>query len=167
MTPSHPLYKEPAETELVVVGKYRQTDREIRLRADAAAALHSLIAQARAAGAAIIPISGFRTVAYQKSLFQRAVVKYGSEDAAVRWVARPGHSEHQTGLAVDLGEEDSPACDVEPQFEETHSFRWLQTNAARFDFELSYPRYNPRGVNYEPWHWRFIGTPEAKQILQR
>ncbi len=167
MTPSHPLYKEPAETELVVVGMYRQTDREIKLRADAAGALLGLMTQARAVGVAIIPISGFRTVAYQESLFRKAVTKYGSEDAAVRWVGRPGHSEHHTGLVVDLGEEKSPACDVEPQFEKTHAFRWLQTNAAHFGFELSYPPDNPRGVHYEPWHWRFIGTPEAKQIFQR
>jgi LAS superfamily LD-carboxypeptidase LdcB len=167
MTQGRPLYNEPAETELVVVGKYRQTSREVKLRADAAAALHNLMTQARAAGVAVIPISGFRTVAYQESLFRKAVAKYASEDAAVRWVGRPGHSEHHTGLVVDLGEEESPACDVEPQFEETRSFRWLQTNAAHFGFELSYPRDNPRGVHYEPWHWRFIGTSEAKQILRR
>ena len=167
MTPSHPLYKEPAETELVVVGKYRQTDREVKLRAEAAEALLGLMTQARAAGVAIIPISGFRTIAYQESLFQRAVVKYGSEDAAVRWVGRPGHSEHHTGLVVDLGDEDDPTCDVEPPFEETPAFHWLQDNAARFGFELSFPRNNPRGVNYEPWHWRFVGTPKTKQIFQK
>jgi zinc D-Ala-D-Ala carboxypeptidase len=167
MTPGHPLYNEPPETELVVVGKYRQTGREVKLRADAAAALHNLMIQARASGVAIIPISGFRTIAYQESLWQKAVVKYGSENKAVRWVGRPGRSEHHTGLVVDLGEEESPACDVEPPFEETRAFRWLQTNAAYFGFELSYPRDNPRGVHYEPWHWRFVGTLEAKQILQR
>jgi len=165
MTQGRPCNNEPAETELVVVGKYRQTGREVRLHTDAATALSNLMARARVAGVAIIPISGFRTVAYQESLFSKAVAKYGSEEAAVRWVGRPGHSEHHTGLAVDLGEEDSPACDVEPPFEDTRVFRWLQTNAADFGFELSYPRNNPRGVHYEPWHWRFIGTPAAKQIF--
>jgi LAS superfamily LD-carboxypeptidase LdcB len=158
---------EAAENELVVVGRYRQTSREVRLRTEAAAALQDLMTQARADGVAIIPISGFRTVAYQESLFQKAVAKYGSEDAAVRWVARPGHSEHHTGLAVDLGDGNEPACDVEPPFEETRASRWLQANAARFGFELSYPRNNPRGVNYEPWHWRFVGTPEAKQVFPK
>jgi LAS superfamily LD-carboxypeptidase LdcB len=167
MTPSHPLYKEPAEAELVVVGKYRQTDREVKLRADAAGALLQLMTQACAAGVAITPISGFRTIAYQESLFRKAVAKYGSEDVAVRWVARPGNSEHHTGLVVDLGDEDDPTCDVEPPFEETQAFHWLQDNAARFGFELSFPRNNPRGVNYEPWHWRFVGTPKAKQIFQK
>ena len=156
---------EAAENELVVVGRYRQTSREVRLRADAAAALQDLMTQARADGVAIIPISGFRTIAYQESLFQKAAAKYGSEDAAVRWVACPGNSEHHTGLAVDLGDGNEPACDVEPPFEETRASHWLQANAARFGFELSYPRNNPRGVHYEPWHWRFVGTPEAKQVF--
>jgi D-alanyl-D-alanine carboxypeptidase len=167
MTQGRPLYSEPAETELVVVGRYRQTGREVKLRADAAAALLDLMAQARAAGLTVIPISGFRTAAYQESLFRNAVAKYGSEDAAVRWVGRPGHSEHHTGLVVDLGEEESPACDVEPPFEKTRAFHWLQNNAMRFGFELSYPPNNPWGAHYEPWHWRFVGTSAAKQILQR
>src|ERR1039458_10059842 len=166
MTPSHPLYKEPAETELVVVGKYRQTGREVKLRTDAAGALLNLMTQARAAGVAITPISGLRTIAYQESLFRKAVAKYGSEDAAVRWVARPGNSEHHTGLAIDLGDAENPACDVEPPFEKTRVFDWLQKHAAQFGFELSYPRNNPLGVNNEPWHWRFMVTPEAKHLFQ-
>jgi LAS superfamily LD-carboxypeptidase LdcB len=164
---SHLLYNEASESELVVVGNYRNSNRVVQLRKDAAAALLNLTTEARAAGVAIISISGFRTVAYQESLFRKAVAKYGSEDAAVRWVGRPGHSEHHTGLVVDLGEEESPACDVEPPFEKTRAFRWLQKNAMRFGFELSYPFDNPQGAHYEPWHWRFVGTPEAKQILRR
>lgn len=160
-------FSEPKDSELVVVGEYRQTGREVKLRTDAARALLDMMARARNDGVAIIPISGFRTIAYQETLFRKAVAKYGSEDAAVRWVGRPGHSEHHTGLVVDLGEEESPACDVEPPFAETRAFHWLQKNAAQFGFELSYPRDNPRGVHYEPWHWRFIGTPEAKQVFQK
>jgi zinc D-Ala-D-Ala carboxypeptidase len=164
--PSRFLFVEATKAELVVVGEYRQSGRKVEMRADAAAALRNLMDQARTVGVRTIPISGFRSVKYQETLFRKAVVKYGSEDAAVRWVARPGHSEHHTGLAIDLGDEDSPACDVEPPFEETSAFHWLQTNAAQFGFELSFPRNNSRGVNYEPWHWRFVGTPEAKQVFQ-
>jgi D-alanyl-D-alanine carboxypeptidase len=163
----HLLYNEASESELVAVGKYRKSNRVVQLHKDAAAAFLNLATEARAAGVAIIPISGFRTIAYQESLFRKAIAKYGSEDAAVRWVARPGHSEHHTGLAVDLGDEANPTCDVEPPFEETRAFLWLQENAARFGFELSFPRNNPRGVNYEPWHWRFVGTPEVKQVFQK
>jgi D-alanyl-D-alanine carboxypeptidase len=158
---------EANENELVVVGEYRHSGRKVKMRADATAALQSLMTQARTAGVAIIPISGFRSVAYQETLFQKAVTKYGSENAAVRWVARPGNSEHHTGLAIDLGDEENPASDVEPPFEQTRAFDWLQQNAAQFSFELSFPRNNSRGVNYEPWHWRFVGTPEAKQIFQK
>ena len=158
---------EAAENELVVVGEYRQTGRKVKMRTDATMALTNLTADARASGVAIIPISGFRSIEYQESLFRKAVVKYGSEDVAVRWVARPGNSEHHTGLAIDFGDGEHPACDVEPPFEKTRAFDWLQKNAAQFGFELSFPRNNPRGVNYEPWHWRFIGTPEAKQIFQQ
>lgn len=165
--PSRFLFVEAAEEELAVVGKYRQSGRKVQMRTDAAAALRDLMDQARAAGVGIIPISGFRSVKYQEALFRKAMLKYGSEDAAVRWVARPGHSEHHTGLAIDLGDEANPACDVESPFEETPAFRWLQENAAKFGFELSFPRENSRGVNYEPWHWRFIGTPAAREILEK
>ena len=167
MTTVYPTYDEAAEAALMVVGKYRQTGREVKMCADAASALPGLMAEARASGVAIVPISGFRTVKYQESLFQKAVVKYGSESAAGGWVARPGYSEHHTGLAVDLGDEAYPAGDVETSFEGTPAFRWLQENAMQFGFELSFPRGNSHGINYEPWHWRFVGTPEAKQIFQK
>jgi len=158
---------EASENELIVVGEYRQAGRKVKMRADAAAALQNLIFQARADAVGIVPISGFRTIAYQETLFQKATAKYGSEAAAARWVARPGSSEHHTGLAIDLGDENEPASDVEASFEKTGAFDWLQENAARFEFEMSYPPNNSHGINYEPWHWRFIGAPDAKQIFQK
>jgi D-alanyl-D-alanine carboxypeptidase len=166
MTNVHSSYSEALKATLIVVGKYRQTGREVQMRADAGKGLLSLMAQARVSGVGIIPISGFRTTGYQESLFQKAVAKYGSEDAACRWVARPGYSEHHTGLAIDLGDDANPDCDVESSFETTGAFHWLQQHAQQFGFELSFPRNNAWGINYEPWHWRFIGTPEAKFIFQ-
>jgi len=167
MTSVHPLYQEAAEAELISVGKYRQTAREVKLRRDAAAACTRLMAEARAAGVAAIPISGFRSYDYQAALVQKAIVKHGSEAAALRWVALPGHSEHHTGLAIDLGDETTPNADIEVAFEQTPSFQWLKENAQRFDFELSYPPGNSRNINYEPWHWRFVGTPDAKLIFEQ
>lgn len=167
MTLVHSSYTEAAEAGLVTVGRYRQTGREVKLVAEAAAALTRLMAEADASGVGIVPISGFRTVKYQEALFLKAVAKHGSEAEAARWVARPGFSEHHTGLAVDLGDDAQPLCDVETSFEKTRAFDWLQENAGRFGFELSYPRGNSSGINYEPWHWRFVGTPEAKQIFQK
>ena len=160
-------YREAASADLAVVGLYRDTGREVRLHSDAAAALVSLLADARGTGVRIIPISGFRSIEYQAGLYQKAIVKYGSEEVARGWVARPGFSEHHTGLAIDLGDCESPACDVATPFEETAAFRWLQKNADRFGFEMSYPRNNATGINYEPWHWRFVGTSAAKQIFEQ
>jgi len=160
-------YQEVTPAELTVVGQYRGTGRQVQMRSDAAAALTDLLVHAGAMGVRIVPISGFRTIEYQARLFQKAIVKHGSEEAAARWVARPGFSEHHTGLAVDLGAEEYPACDVATPFEETPAFRWLNENAARFGLELSYPRDNARGINYEPWHWRFMGTPAAQRIFEQ
>ncbi len=120
---------------------------------------------AREAGVGIVPISGFRSVAYQKTLFDRAVKRYGSERGAARWVAPPGHSEHATGLALDLGDAARRDTDVEQSFKSTPAARWLAANAARFGFELSFPPDNPQGVQHEPWHWRFVGTDEARVLF--
>src|ERR1700749_931647 len=103
------LYSEVAEDKLAVVGEYRQSGRIVKMHKDAAGALQYLMMEARTAGIAIVPISGFRTIAYQATLFQKAVMKHGSEAAAARWVARPGSSEHHTGLAIDVGDEQNPA----------------------------------------------------------
>jgi D-alanyl-D-alanine carboxypeptidase len=80
-------------------------------------------------------------------------------------VAPPGHSEHHTGWALDLGDADAPETDVEPSFEKTKAFSWMTENASRFDFELSFPRDNVQGVSHEPWHWRFVGSPEARRAF--
>ena len=165
MSVVHSTFSEAAAADLASVGQYRATGRDVQLRSDAAAALTSLLAQARAAGVPLVPISGFRTVEYQAGLFERSVTRHGSEAAAGRWVARPGYSEHHTGLAIDLGAEPDPAADVDVSFEATAAFAWLQQHAEQWGFELSYPRGNARGINYEPWHWRFVGTPAAKQIF--
>jgi len=124
-----------------------------------------MVAAASAEGVRLIPISGFRTVAYQKVLFRRACRRYGSEKKAARWVAPPGHSEHHTGWSLDLGEESSPETDVDASFENTRAFRWLEENASRFGFELSFSKDNPQGIGYEPWHWRYVGAEAPKKLF--
>jgi LAS superfamily LD-carboxypeptidase LdcB len=161
----HFAYAEVATAELVAVGPYRQTTRIVQLRREAAEALRRMIATAAEAGLDLVPISGFRSADYQATLFAKSVQKRGSEAAAAVWVAPPGHSEHHTGLAVDLGEGPEPESDVEPSFGETASYRWLAENAARFGFEMSFPANNPQGVGCEPWHWRFVGNEEAERIF--
>ena len=68
------------------------------------------------------------------------------------------------GHAVDLGDGRMPQTDLSTRFEETTAFRWLEQNAARYHFTLSFPRDNPQGVSYEPWHWRYFGRDLARKI---
>ena len=150
----HRAYEETAQP-LAAAGRYRDSGRVVELRADAAQAFRAMQQAAREAGVEIVPISGFRTRNYQDRLFARAIGRYGDRRSAARWVAPPGYSEHHSGLAVDIGALDSPETDVETTFEGTVAFAWLKDNAQRFGFELSFPRDNPQGVSYEPWHWRF------------
>ena len=158
----HFAYPEVAAAELVEVGPYRQTKRIVQLHRAAAESLRRMIEAARLAGIELVPISGFRSVAYQEKLFAKGIEKRGSEVEAARWVAPPGQSEHHTGLAVDLGEGPEPESDVEPAFGDTAAYRWLAQHAAGFGFEMSFPANNPQGVGCEPWHWRFVGTAEAE-----
>jgi len=78
-------------------------------------------------------------------------------------MTRLGYSDHHTGFAVDLSDEGNPSCDTELSFEQTSAFEWLKAHAGRYEFELSFPAGGTDEINYEPWHWRFTGTDEAKK----
>ena len=80
--------------------------------------------------------------------------------------APPGHSEHATGYAVDFADGWNRECDFETCFGKTEAGLWLAEHAPTFGFELSFPEDNAQGVSFEPWHWRFVGTPEARQLFQ-
>lgn len=134
----------------------------LRLRNAAAEKFRQMVAAAQASGISLVPISGFRSLDEQKYLFfqikeQRA--QNTSKRAEVS--APPGYSEHHTGYAVDIGDGRVPASNLSTSFEQTSAFAWLQQNAARYSFELSFPRDNPQGISYEPWHWRFVGDRES------
>ncbi|MDY6782571.1 MAG: M15 family metallopeptidase [Cyanobacteriota bacterium] len=140
----------------------------IRLRSPAVQKYDEMAAAARASGVILAPISGFRTVEEQNRLFfeikaQRNQV--ASQRAEVS--APPGYSEHHTGYAIDIGDGTVPSTHLQVAFENTPAFKWLEQNAARYDFELSYPRNNPQGVSYEPWHWRFVGDIRSLEMFYR
>ena len=156
-----PLAYEETEQPLADAGRYRDTGRVVQLRAEAARAFRAMQASARLADVELVPISGYRTRSYQEGLFSRAVGKYGSKQSAARWVAPPGYSEHHSGLAIDIGALERPETDVETTFEDTPAFAWLKANAHRFGFEISFPRDNPQGVSYEPWHWRYTRPADS------
>ncbi len=159
----HLPYTEASRSSLVVAGYYGS--RPEQLQRDAAAAYQQMIQAAQRDGVEIIPISGFRDIHVQADLFTAQTARRGSQAAAARISAPPGHSEHHTGYAIDLGDGGTPSADLEVTFERTPAFRWLNQNAAYYGFELSFPPNNFQNVSYEPWHWRFVGTPQAQQTF--
>ncbi|MFS8891733.1 D-alanyl-D-alanine carboxypeptidase family protein [Synechococcus sp. R55.2] len=160
----HYAYSEAPADSLRVVGHYH--GREVRLRQAAAESYLRMSEAAQAAGIRLVPISGFRSIADQEFLFFQLAQSRAlrpEERAAVS--APPGYSEHHTGYAIDLGDAGFPQWDTQEAFETTPAFQWLQSNAARFGFELSFPRDNPQGVSYEPWHWRFVGDRDSLETF--
>lgn len=142
------LEAEPAQLQLAGFDRYR---RPLWLRAAAARGWQRLRQQAAAEGVALDAISGYRSHAYQLGIFERKRAR-GLQVADILTVnAAPGYSEHHSGFALDIGTPGQPPA--EESFEHTAAFAWLQHNAARFGFQLSYPRDNPHGIVYEPWHW--------------
>jgi zinc D-Ala-D-Ala carboxypeptidase len=115
----------------------------------------------------LVAVSGFRDKAYQQGLFDRNLGKMGQAIEVTKVSAPPGYSEHHTGYALDVGDGSQPDTHVEPTFENTKAFEWLQHNAGRFGFEMSFPKDNKQGVSYEPWHWRFIGDPASLETFYR
>nr|WP_228035289.1 M15 family metallopeptidase [Oculatella sp. LEGE 06141] len=141
-------------------------DNSIKLRPIAAAQFLDLLEAARADGVVIVPISGFRSIADQEQVFFGIKAQQGespTERAEVS--APPGYSEHHTGYAVDIVDGEQSETDLEISFEGTEAFRWMQQNAARFNFELSFPRDNAEGISYEPWHWRFVGDRHSLETF--
>ena len=98
-------------------------------------------------------VSAHRSIEYQCELIHRKLGKGRLIDDILMVNAIPGYSEHHTGRALDLHAGDGKP--LESEFENHPAFAWLCGNAAEFNFHLSYPRDNPSGIDYEPWHWCF------------
>ena len=139
----------------------------LELRSEAARAFQAMQRAAAAEGVDLRVLSAFRSLALQKQLFFD-VKANRNQDARTRArvSAPPGFSEHSTGFAVDLGDGRLPATNLSVDFVRTPAFRWLQANANRFLFSLSFPRDNRQGVSYEPWHWRYEGSTEALRLFE-
>lgn len=143
--PEHP---EPRCLQLAGRDRYR---RPLWLLAGAARAWRAMQSAARHDGVALEAISGYRSHAYQLGIFERKFARGLSLEDVLRVNAAPGHSEHHSGRALDIGAPgEAPA---EESFENTEAFVWLRSRAGEFGFHLSYPRGNPHGIVYEPWHW--------------
>lgn len=161
----HLEYQEAPESEIVAVNA---NGKRIRLRKSAGKKFEQMVEDARKAGVRLVPISGFRSVQEQEKLFfsiSRQRNQRPAERASVS--APPGRSEHHTGYAVDIGDGAVPATNLSEKFENTKAFKWLEANAAKYGFELSFPKDNPQGVSYEPWHWRFVGDRDSLETFYK
>ncbi len=123
-----------------------------------------LAACVRAAGGErdIVPVSGWRSQAEQQSIWNDTLAKEG-EDFTRRYVALPGCSEHQTGLAIDLGKRAEAIDFIRPDFPDEGSCGVFRRLAAKYGFILRYRREKEAvtGIGAEPWHFRYVGAPHA------
>jgi len=143
-----PTYGEPAE--LVDVGP-NLVGRMQRLTSDVAQQWQAMTAAAAQDGIELLIVSGFRSVEYQAALIRSKIEAGQVIDDILKVNTAPGFSEHHTGQAVDIATPGSRPLTEE--FEASAAFEWLQRRAQEFGFSMSYPRENPWGISYEPWHW--------------
>ncbi|MGX9808117.1 D-alanyl-D-alanine carboxypeptidase family protein [Exiguobacterium acetylicum] len=134
------------------------------MRAPAAKQMEKMFAAAKKEGVTLNAVSGFRSGARQKVLYNNYVARDGKA-AADQYSARPGHSEHQTGLTFDIS---SPSVGngLTAALGDTKEGKWIANNAAKFGFIVRYDRgfQSRTGYTYEPWHIRYVGVDVATQI---
>jgi len=156
----HPLPPDYVPSGLVTLkdGPYQVSRAGLTLRRDAAESLGEMAAAARRDGVTLIASSAYRSYRYQEEVYNRNVREMGKE-AADRESARPGCSQHQTGLVVDFGS-------IDDSFAQTAAGRWMLANAARFGWSLSFPDgYEAvTGYRWESWHYRYVGKEIAAFI---
>jgi D-alanyl-D-alanine carboxypeptidase len=133
-----------------------------------APALEHMVADAGSQGVYLNLQSGYRSYSFQVSLYNSYVRSQG-QAAADRQSARPGYSEHQSGLAADLGGTSQPACNIAACFGETKEGKWLAAHAYTYGFIIRYPagKEQTTGYEYEPWHVRYVGTALANEMHRR
>ena len=133
------------------------------LRHEAKIAFEEMAKQAKLEGYNIVAVSTYRPYEYQEKLYNNYVKEKGKYYADLA-SARPGHSEHQTGLAVDVAD---LTLDYD-NFESTKEFNWMKENAHKYGFILRYPKakFHITGFKYEPWHYRYVGVSVATYIYE-
>ncbi len=131
----------------------------------ARAAFNKMAAAAKNEGIHLTAFSTYRSYDYQVDLYNRYVARDG-QAAADRYSAKPGHSEHQTGLAFDIGEVGQEQHFASSSFANTKGGKWLAKNAHNYGFILRYPQGKEgiTGYMYESWHYRYVGNDLAKKI---
>lgn len=135
---------------------------EILLQRCAAALLNELMQEIHG-WRYIVPVSGYRPLAEQQRIWDDSLEENGLEFTR-KYVALPGHSEHQTGLAIDLGLKQENIDFIRPDFPYTGICQIFRKKAAKYGFILRYPAGKERvtGIGHEPWHFRYVGAPHAE-----
>lgn len=139
----------------------------IYMRPEAAAALEELFEAAAQDGITLYATSGFRSYSTQKAIFERKLDTM-SEKQANASVAKPGYSEHQTGLAMDIEGETTRGTGLTEAFGESPEGIWAAEHCAEYGFIIRYPKgkTNITGYIYEPWHLRYVGKEAAEEITE-
>ena len=139
-----------------------------------AEALRQMVNDAAATGVKLKPTNGYRSIARQqelwdarvKTLMEGGLSQADAETKAIDYTSAPGTSDHNTGLGLDIVSEDHPAKDA--GFAETAAAQWLAEHAADYGFILRYPsdKTEATGMDYEPWHYRYVGSEQAHKIKE-
>ncbi len=163
----HPLSPKdfaPGDLTLPKVPLRAPGDESMQLRTVTATAVEALFAAAQADGLHLMLTSGYRSYAYQTSVYNGYVSSMGQARADTL-SARPGHSEHQTGLALDI-EPVTKTCELEQCFADTPEGAWLLENSYKYGFILRYMAASQAVTGYqgEPWHYRYVGIGLATEM---
>lgn len=148
----------------LVTPSVRRAGSGIQMRSEAAGMLEAMFEAAAKEGHRLVAISGFRSYQTQNTIYQRKIRTSGSVEKAQLLVAPPGTSEHQLGLAMDIGRQSS--AKLNSSFGKSPEGHWVKENAHRFGFILRYKaEWTPvTGYADEPWHLRYIGTEHAEAV---
>ena len=160
---NHPV-KSSNEMHLTVIrGDYPSIELESR----AASMLNNLI-KAVDGNKDIIPVSGYRSLEEQDTIYKNSIIENGI-DFTKKYVALPNHSEHQTGLAIDLAMNDDEIDFICPNFPYTGVCKRFREEATSYGFIERYQEGKERitGIAHEPWHFRYVGYPHSKIIMER
>lgn len=173
----HPLAADFVPSNLAELPDESWVEPHVNHRVDARIVedLTAMLTTAETEGVRPVICSSFRTYDYQENLFENRIERAEHEDhlegteaeeAAAFWVAPPGASEHQTGLAVDIVDADYQELD-EGQ-EATATQQWLMAHCAEYGFILRYPtdKSATTGIGYEPWHYRYVGKEAAPAVAE-
>lgn len=138
------------------------------MRREAAEALEELFQNSDQQKTMLYSISAYRSFQTQKKLYNQKVKLVG-EDEANQYVAYPGQSEHQTGLAVDVTNEKGMKNTLTDDFGDTKEGKWLKDNAYKYGFIIRYlkGKESITGYHYEPWHIRYVGKKAAKEVHEK